>query len=481
MKNLNKENKGVSIVAAIVIMVIMAILGVTLASMLGTTSRGVVDYQRSAQSFGLAQAGLNWFMMQLIDTYAADWTLVTNQANISLGLGTFDVALSNKTSTHIDVSVTGKVSGTGGVTIQRSVSQRVWKLPSASKFAVYWGRDTGAWLELRNNTAINGDVWSRGTTTVLSGSSVTNGIAFRPDTEDINGTGTYTEEAVISPYPAMPAIDSTYYADLIDTYNTMIDANSSSTDINQTTNLTLTGNTINCRNFNTDGNITISGYGFIVANRNIGLHSRDADSGTLTISPSGGNIVFLAGRNLTVNSTQTDTSVNGSSGIRMYARSQTDNDQLLRIRNNTTNIDGALILANRRILIDNSANLTGSTLFVNYPGSNPNNYLQVTDSGTSVGTISNPCSLISISRRDPGLIIDNNASVVGLVYHKDTANTGYTKINTATIRGSVIASQYTNDRIAAANITYDPQALLDPPPEGFDGFATKKPDSWDGI
>ncbi len=486
MRSLNK-NQGVSLVAAIAIMVLASILGLVLASMLGITSRGVVDYERSSQAFGLAQAGVNWYMMSLAGI--TDWDTATNQTGITLGPGTFDVTVSNQAkplsdateATRMDIAVTGKVIGTAGTTIQRTMSQRILKLPSAAKFAVYWGRDTGAWLELRNNTVINGDMWSRGTTTVTAGSSVVGGIAYYADTQDVNGTGTYTKQAITSPYPSMPAITSTYYTDLINTYNAQINADTSSTDITQATNLVLAGNTINCRNFYTNGNITISGNGFIVVNQHISLHSRLPDAGTLTISPSGGNIVFLAARNFTVNSTQSDTTVNGNPGIRMYDRSQTTTGQLLTIQNNTTNINGALILANRHILVGSSANLTGSTLFVNNAGSDEtNNYLQVTGSGTSVGTVSGPCSLISISRRDPGLIINANASIVGLVYHKDTANTGYTQIDTATIRGSVIANQYTNDRIVASTITYDPDALPDPPPEGFDGFATKKPNSWSG-
>jgi len=484
MKNLNKI-KGVSIIAAIAIMLICSILGVVMAQLLGVTSRGSVDYMRSSQAFAAAQAGLNWQMMQLAST--ANWNSVAGQT-VSLGGWIFTTSLSNwaqpqsdsTTSTRVDISVIGKTSSADAATIQRTMEQQAWKLPSATKFALFWGRDTGAWLELRSNTVVNGDIWSRGTMTVQTGSSVLNGVVYRPDTRDVNGGGTYIEQAIIPPYPAMPAINSSYYTGLINTYNSLIDANSSSTDIDQATDLVLTGNTINCRDFSTDGNITISGHGFIVANRNMQLHSENNNDGTLAISPSGGNIVFLAARNLEVNSGQSDTTVTGSSGIRMYSRSETNANQLLTIRNNTTNIDGALILANRRISVQNSANLTDSTFFVNYPGDDSNNYLRVTDSGTTVGTASNPCSLISISPRDPGLIINDNAAVTGLVYHKDAANNGYTQISTATITGSVIASQYTNDRIVTSTITYDPSAIPDPPPEGFDGFVTKKPNSWEG-
>jgi len=477
MKNLNKI-KGVSIIAAIAIMLICSVLGVVMAQLLGATSRGSVDYLSSAQAFAVAQGGLNWYMMQLAGI--SDWTTATNQADVALGTGTFDIALSNQSSAALDFTVTAKIAGNEGVVLKSTMSQRAWRLPSASKFAIFWGRDTEAWLELRNNTVVKGDIWSRGTMTVLAGSSVLDGKVYRPDTRDVNGGGTYIEQAIISPYPTMPEINLTYYTGLINTYNSLIDANLSNTDIDQTTSLVLAGNTVNCRDFSTDGNITISGHGFIVANRNMQLHSENNDAGTLTISPSGGNIVFLAARNLEVNSGQSDTTVTASSGIRMYSRSETNANQLLTIRNNTTNIDGALILANRRISVQNSANLINSTLFVNYPGDDSNNYLRVTDSGTTVGTASNPCSLISISPRDPGLIINDNATVIGLVYHKDTTDSGYTQINTATITGSVIANQYTNDRIVASTITYDPSAIPDPPPEGFDGFVTKKPNSWDG-
>lgn len=476
MRRSNK--RGVSLIAAIVIVLLVSVLGADLALLLGATARASVDSFRSSQVLGLAQAGLNWYMMRLSEV--ADWSTEVDQSNVPLGPGTFDVTLTNKTSTRIDIEVTGKIGGSDGVTIKRTMSQRARKLPSASKFAVFWGRDTGAWLQLRSGTVISGDMWSAGTAEVMSGCSVTDGVVYRPDTQDVIGAGTFTEVSVTSPYPSMPLITSTYYTNLISAYNALIDANASATDIDQVTDLALTGNTVNCRDFSTDGNITISGYGFIVANRNMELHSTNGDSGTLTISPSGGNIVFIAARNLTVNSTKSDTAINGSSGIRMYSRSQTATNQLLRVRNNTTNIDGVLLLANRRIIVESSANLTNSTLFVNYQADDTNNYLQVTDSGTSVGTVAGPCSLISISGRDPGLRINNNASVTGLVYHKDTANTGYTQLDSITITGCVITSQFTNDRIVDSVITYNPSVMPDPPPNGFDGFAVKDDNSWSG-
>ncbi|MCX5713125.1 MAG: hypothetical protein NTY47_08760, partial [Candidatus Omnitrophica bacterium] len=83
------------------------------------------------------------------------------------------------------------------------------------------------------------------------------------------------------------------------------------------------------------------------------------------------------------------------------------------------------------------------------------------------------------------LTVNTSASATGLLYQYDTANTGTTTLNTATIIGSVIANQFQGNAITSTTMTNDPVtnplALPDPPQEGFDGFATKDPNSWSGI
>jgi len=508
MKSLNKKNQGVSLVAAVAIMVLVAVLSAVLASLLGTSSRSSADFLRSARARGLAQAGLNWYMMQLAATI--DWDTASDQAGVSLNPGTFDVTLSNKaspqtdstTATRMDIAVTGKVAGSEGATIQRTMSQRVFKLPSATKFALFWGNNLGANLTF-TNVSINGDFWSIGTTSIPASSSVTNGIAYRPTTEDIIGAGSYTTQSITFPYFfnfsgstatfSTPPINTTFYTNLISDYDTKEAACTTLTDIFQTTDLVLTGNTVCCQDFDTNGNITISGNGYIVANRDILLHTQLADAGTLTISPSGSKIVFIAGRDITVNSTGKDTSVTMNPGVRLYSKSDGIATGFVTIRNDTTNIDGALILAARRILINNSANIINSTLFVNDAGAATSNNLTVTDLGTSVGTLSGPCSLISLGHGSPSLQITSRASVTGLIYQRDGDATeakehAYGRINITSssavnrvnITGCIIANRFGGNNIDNANITYDPLAIPDPPPEGFDGFATKKPDSWNG-
>jgi hypothetical protein len=239
----------------------------------------------------------------------------------------------------------------------------------------------------------------------------------------------------------------------------------------------LNGDIIGCKNFTTDGNITISGHGYIVASQDINLHSNNSSAGTLTVTPSGGNIYFLAARDLTVNSTKNDTNVAINSGAYLYSRAQSATDQLVRIRKHsstTTNIDSAFIIARRRIIVESGAQVTNSTLYVS-DVSDTNNYLQITDSGTSVSG-----SVISVSGRDPGLIIDNGATVTGLVYQWGGSD-GYIKIDDATITGCVVSSQYTNDRIVSSTITYNTSSLPSNLPEGFNDYISVDPNSWDGL
>ncbi|MBU1061379.1 MAG: hypothetical protein KJ952_01460 [Candidatus Omnitrophica bacterium] len=468
------NEKGQALVAAVAIMFICFLFGLVGVSLLTSkTGYSSVGAFQSQQAFWLAHAGLEWYLQQLNDD--TDWTDETNQTK-SFANGSFTITVSNVSATSVDIKSTGTVtSASEGQDVTRYINVTAKKLPGAMRFAVYWGRDTGAWLELRTSTTINGDLWSRGTTDVKSGCSVT-GNSYCPTTENVTGAGSYTEVEIDSPYPSMPQIDETSYSNLMSSFNTYINTYGTNSNRNQSTDLTLTGNIIGCKNFNTTGNITISGYGYIVAKQNINLHSPNSASGTLTITPSGGNIYFLAARSLTVNSTQNDTNVTINSGAYLYSRAQSNNNQLVRIRKHaatSTDIASAFIIATRRIIVQSGDQVTNSTLYVSDVSDN-NNYLQITDSGTLVSG-----SVISVSGRDPGLIINNGATVTGLVYQWG-ASSGYTQLNNATITGAVVSSQYNNDRIVNSTITYSATSLPNPP-AGFDGYVSVEPDSWEGL
>jgi hypothetical protein len=471
---ISKIKKAQALIAAIAIIVVLALFAVVSASLLGTqTNQTAIGLVESTQALYLANAGLEWYLEQLVND--SDWTDETNQSK-SFANGTFNIEVSNITSSSIDIKSIGFVLGPDGRNRERFVTARAKKMPSAFQFALFWGRNTGSTLQLRNNSTINGDFWSRGNSQVQSGSSVT-GFAYCPDNQDITGSGSFTKMQVNSPYLEMPQIDEVPYNNIIGSFNSYINNYGTNLDLTQNTNLVLNGNVIGCRNFTTTGNITISGNGYIVAARNVNLHSTNAASGTLTITPSGGNIYILAGRSLTVNSTQSDTNITMNPGVYLYSRAQTATDQLVRIRkysSTNTNINSAFIIANRRIIVEDGSQVLNSTLYVS-DVSDTNNYLQITNSGTLVSG-----SIISVSGRNPGLIINNNASVSGLIYHWGSTS-GYTQLNSANITGSIVASQYNNNRIASSTITYDSASIPAILPAGFDNYITVESNSRDGL
>lgn len=468
-----------ALVLIIFLMLLCSFVVVTAFSLLAGGVESSSDFAVSVQALSLATGGKEWYLEQLEND--SDWTDEVNQSGILLGAGTFDVLINSASSSGVSFTITGKRTGASGRTVQRQLTLTAQRMPPARNFTVYWGRDTGAWLELRDSTVINGYLWSAGTTDVKSGCLV-KGISYCPDTQDITGAGTFTEEKIAAPYPAMPQIDQTYYNDFISTANSSIAVYATGNDVVFSSNVTLSGGVYGYRNIETTGNITISGNGILIAGQNIELHSTNSASGTLTLSPSGGNIYFFAGRNLIVNSTQNDTNViiNGNADNQVYLYSQDSADsRLVRIRKHpatTTSIDSAVLIGERRIIVEGGARITNSTLYVSDVSDN-NNYLQIRDSGTSVGIAGNPCNIISVSGRDPGLVINNGASAVGFVYHWG-ANTGYTLINSAVITGAVVASQYTNDRIVDSTITHS-AANLPEPANGFENFISTSIGSWD--
>ena len=468
-------NKGIALVLVTFLVAACSLVAVVAFSLLAQGTTTGLGLSESMQAYAIAVGGKEWYLEQL--EADNDWTDEASQADIALGPGSFDIVVNSVSANSVSFTVTGAVTGYVDQTVQRQISLSAKRLPKASRFAVFWGEDTGSNLQLKSST-INGNFWSRGNTDV-DRRSLVSGISYCPDIRSITGDGTFTEQKINLPYPDMPQIEQTSYNDLMNFFDSYINSYGTGSDIGQNSDLVLNGEIIGCRDFITDRNITISGYGYIVASRDILLHSDRKDRGTLTISPSGGNIYFLAGENIVVNSTDRDTNIFVTGDVNnaayLYSRAQTAESQLVDIQGNsrtTTNITSAFILARRCIIVEDGSDLSACTLYVSVAPSGTN-FLQITDSGTTVSG-----NIISLSRQNPGLIINNSASVTGFIYHWGD-NTGYTTLDRATINGSVIASQFGNSNITNSTITYVSSGFFANPPDGFNGYVMAEPNSWD--
>jgi len=470
---------GMALVLLIFIMLIAALISVVALSLL---SQGVMSglwSSDSVEAFAIAVGGKEWYLQQLAgDT---DWSNESSQTDIPLGSGTFDITINSTSSKTVDFTVTGKVSGYHNQITQREVSIIADRKPKAAKFAIFWQQDgPGTRLNFNNSgsgTDVSGDFWSVGSSRINSSSEVTNGLVYYGQGEAVTGSGSYSTQAVAPPFPAMPAVNTATYDTLMADYDSDISGNGNPW---QSGTINLTGNTLRFQDFRTRNNLVITGYGRIVASRDVLLHyTGGSGAQSLTITPQGGTgiIEIIAGRNFRINTNGGNRSVTINPGVRMYARNAPGTNKLFDIReSSTTSISGALIMARRRLFVRNGASITNSTLYLDYANSATRNRLQIQGSGTTVtGTA------ISQGRdNNLALAIRSGASFTGLAYQYGSATQGRARVDgNATITGALLVRQFRNTTLGPATITYNESAMLAAMPDGFPGAATMRAESWD--
>jgi len=439
-----RRERGIVLVSAVALMIFLAIFTAVAASIVGTSAGSQSLITEGAQALALALAGQEWYFEQL--THDSDWS---DETGIVKGFadGRFEISIDAAGATEITFTSTGIVpSATAGLDVRRWMTVTVQKLNRAFLFALFQGTDPGDFRIQgigANNSLITGDVWSRGSVIVNLGNTVTGGKIYVPGAapplpaETVTGPGSYTYEQVSAPYLSMPVLDNTYYLNLMSAYNTLLDANTSNlkrtlnnTTFNIHTSPDCTAGVCNFKEFTTTGNVTITGSGTIVVADNISLHSGGGvgSTNTLTITPdSGGNIAFISNANVTIGRTS-DPVITASSESRFYSRCLGSTQRLVTVSGANTELAGALILADRRIVAEHGADLTDdSVLFVNLAASSSRNLIQINGDGdvTSVdGT------LISLSPRTGAIeivggIADKSGAVItGLVYARSDALQG---------------------------------------------------------
>lgn len=481
MRNLNRAN-GVALILMVFLMLASSLVALVAFSLFAEGLNSSGSLSESIQAFAIAVGGRQWYLEQLANDN--DWTDELERSNIALGSGTFDIIVNTKSSNSVSFTITGKVSGFLGQTVQRQVRSTAKKLPKACLFSVFWqGDGQNSELDVRGNTHIRGNFWSAGSALIRSGSDVTGGLVYYAEGEGIRGAGIYATQVVKGSPPAMPLLDTAYYENLMAGYDSKIDANISTLDEEwRDETIDLNGGIIyQFRNLETRGDVIITGHGKIIVKKDIILNARN-ERGSLNILPSGGIIEILAGGNFMISNNRAEQTVNISSSTIMYARnaSLTYNeifgiDRGKKLSNVTSIID-ALILARRRLIVRKGASITDSTLYLDYANPSNNNLLQITDSGTQIinGIV------ISRGRRAPSLQINSGASVTGLVYQYANSNEGWAEIDGGSIiQGALLVRQFYNDRFGPATVTHSLNDILSALPEGIDGYVLTEPSSWD--
>ena len=134
------NQKGASIIAVIAVMLILAVMGTTLISLVTTGSDVSVNQLQSEQALNVAEGGAEYAIRQLKDSpgYAGG-------AGISLGSGTFDITVSGPAGGSQTITSTSYVSN----------AQRVIEIETQGGNAITNGTftsDISGWTETLTNT-----------------------------------------------------------------------------------------------------------------------------------------------------------------------------------------------------------------------------------------------------------------------------------------------------------------------------------------
>ncbi len=216
-----KNNKGISLIAVIIVMLLVATLSLVVASTVTSANISSVTDMQTQQAFYIAQAGVEWYIEQLENDN--DWsTPPAVKTDESFGVGTFSVTYANEEETSIDVTGTGEVTGWDGNTVQRAITQHIENSGGGgslfSDFAIFYGGGDGTIsTTVARNQTITGDTFIHGDLSISSNCTITGDVLATGDIS-VHGTTNVSGDVIehINPAPAtQPTLETTYYDNLI--------------------------------------------------------------------------------------------------------------------------------------------------------------------------------------------------------------------------------------------------------------------------
>ena len=338
------NDKGFSLIIIVFIILITSTVMLAGYSFLIVHEMGFSGIEMNEQkALYIAEAGIERLMEYLEgDT---DWSdnNGTGVINENFGDGSYSVDLSSGTRTTIVVTSEGTV-GSGPRQVDRKVRQKIRRLPEAFNYAVFW-EGGGTLIVQKGAVVINGgDVFTKdtissdspGTIDVTDGGtpSLTSG-GFVYTTASWTAGGTYTEATKPNDEPSYPALDTTFYDNLITTAEAQVVG-----DLIQTGGSYSVSGTTYVNGVITFSGVTVTGSGTLVATGNITIQS------STTVTPNSGNFIrFISKTSITITGSSTT-----ASGTLAYGRSSVGLDGVT--------VTGAFISAGT-VTIDNDSAVTG--------------------------------------------------------------------------------------------------------------------------
>ena len=251
--------KGQMIIAAVFVMVLVTLFGLSASLILSSESISITKNYYGIQALNVAEGGVRFTITSSLET-DNDWTNQADFGPVTLTPGTFTVhyiAKEKKSCTFEVTSVVKEISRTVRVTLKKSDIG----LPFNFDFAQYsGGSGGGATLIINGNAVIDGDYYYYGPISMRNSAHQINGTLYSTSIT-LSGTASYASWEAAPPVD-MPAWDNTYYNNIL----TATNSNTASTltlGFGQT--LALNGATRYYRSVTINWGATITGPGTIVA------------------------------------------------------------------------------------------------------------------------------------------------------------------------------------------------------------------------
>lgn len=225
--NLRANRAGQLIVAAIFVIVIFALWGITIASMLGSESYSILQNLYGTQAVNVAEAGLRYYARSQLDG-DSNWANNPTTESMAFGPGSFTVTVLQPRLTQVaTVQVTGTVNGVSR-TIRSGMDQSGGGLQLlANNWAIYTNNNsfknanTCTFSEM--NTRIVGNVFVNNYINFGNPNPVTVITGECDSTQTISGS--YNISGPVKPNQSMPpanapSLDATVYNQFISTATT---------------------------------------------------------------------------------------------------------------------------------------------------------------------------------------------------------------------------------------------------------------------
>ena len=216
MKRRNRR-AGFTIIAAIFIVVIMALLAMVISTFIASDAIMAVRNYYSLKTFYIANAGAEYYLQQL--SQSADWSTPPAKETKNFAGGVFSIATTDEARKQITLISTGTLTQEGK-TYQRSVMINITRktLLSGARYGLSAGDpfDVGRELKFQNSSKIIGSFYYFGPILILGDRPPpcqTDGV-IKSTSISYNGPGPYywyytSWEAIGS--ADFPEMDNTYY------------------------------------------------------------------------------------------------------------------------------------------------------------------------------------------------------------------------------------------------------------------------------